>query len=1143
MRVLLLSDAHPQPGTPPDPRGQQLRDELARCAPHIQVDLQPSLAAAQDQLKHQPAQQLPELVLAPWPLASLDDPRELLSLNPASPDHMPPVLLYLSPPETRPMADVSVWPTHAGIFCHHSGLTTLVSSLEKVCHQAELAREKAALLEANSHLHHILAATQTVLFKLHFQAGHMQAYWVSANIGQLVGYSPGEVQQPEWWHTHVHPEDYPGVSAAQADFLVQGTLQREYRIRRRDGSYIWIRDRLNLLRDSQGQPVEVVGTWADITQDKEASLLSQAHARVRSLIFDGAPLATVLDLIILQLEGIFPRWRGAVLLRREENEELYLAAAPRLTPRQQARLLALQQLPDTPLAAVQASDAPTCLLTVWQDARLNAQLPAQLAAPEPGECPDDSLSLCCQLLRDSQEQVLGMFCFLGTCPVPDFAEIPLLPQLQARLTDFAPMAALAVERVRADQHLRQAAAVLASTQDGIVITDLEPTIVSVNPAWCEMTGYSRAEALGRNPSLLKSDLQGPGFYQSMWNDLATQGQWQGEIWNRRKNGETYPQFLSISTVRDSRGQPSHYVGVTTDLSRLRQSEEERERLTHYDPLTQLPNRLLALSRLNHAIEQAERDGHSIGVICLDLDHFKNINDSFSHPVGDQVLQALALRLKGRLLGKDSLARLGGDEFLIILERLDSPDDAARISQGVLDMLTQPMKLPDEREIYVGASLGISIYPQDGESAHELIQHADTALNQAKHQGRSTFCFYTSELSQQVRQRLAMELQMRRALERGEFSLHYQPQVDIRSGQVNGVEALMRWDSPELGRVPPGQFIPVAEQSGLILAMGAWVLEAACRQNKAWQDEGLTPLVISVNVSVRQFKSRELVQVVRHALQQSGLSPHYLEIELTESAFLSDGEEAIHISQQLHQMGVRLSLDDFGTGYSSLAYLSRFPFDKIKIDQSFVADIASNPTNAAIANATIALAESLHMSVLAEGVETESQLNFLRQRGCASMQGFLFSRALGADEFAALLRESRQLPAAPDAAEHQLTLLLLDDEPNILRALQRLLRPEGYKVFATTSPHEAFDLLAQHPVQVIVSDQRMPEMSGTEFLSRVKELYPDTIRIVLSGYSEIETITEAVNRGAIYKFLTKPWDDEALREDLREAFRASKRKRN
>ncbi|MCX8144729.1 MAG: EAL domain-containing protein [Azovibrio sp.] len=838
-------------------------------------------------------------------------------------------------------------------------LYALPATLEKVQRQAELAREKAALQEISERLNHILAASATVLFKLRVEAGQLRPSWVSSNVEQLLGYRAEEVMAHGWWWAHLHPQDRESVLSAQEGFLQRDELQREYRLRHRQGHYLWLRDRLRLLRDDRARPLEVVGTWTDISHEQEAARLRNARIAVHSLIFDGAPLQRVLAELIRQLEESFPEWQGAVLFFAGQECPLRVGSAPALAalPGGLAPAL-LWPYSEAAIAALRAPGGDDLGQGVFCHAGGAASAPA------------DMPPACAFPLRGSQGRLLGLL----NCYARQYQ--PLTPELQARLAEFAQMAALAVERVQTEQNLRQAAAVLANTHDGVVITDLKPAILSVNKAWCDMTGYSAEEALGRNPSLLKSNLQEPGFYVAMWQALRTHGDWQGEIWNRRKNGETYPQFLSISTVRDGSGTPTHYVGVMTDLSRLKQSEEERDRLTHYDPLTHLPNRLLVLSRLEHAIEQARRDNLRIGVIYLDLDHFKTINDSLGHPVGDQVLQLLALRLKERLRGKDTLARLGGDEFLVILERLESPDEAARVGQCILDLLHQPVRLADGRDIYVGGSLGISLYPDDGGSPHELIQHADTALYAAKKQGRDTFCFYTAELSQQVRARLNLEIHMRRALERGEFSLHYQPQVDIRSGRINGVEALMRWESPELGPIPPSQFIPVAEQSGLILPMGAWAIGEACRQNKAWQDAGLPALVMAVNVSVRQFKSQDLVSIVQQALAQSGLAPCYLEIELTESAFVEDAEVAIATSHRLHQLGVKLSLDDFGTGYSSLAYLSRFPFDKIKIDQSFVRDIASNPTNAAIANATIALAESLHMSVLAEGVETESQLRCL-----------------------------------------------------------------------------------------------------------------------------------------------------------------------
>jgi EAL domain-containing protein (putative c-di-GMP-specific phosphodiesterase class I)/CheY-like chemotaxis protein len=375
-----------------------------------------------------------------------------------------------------------------------------------------------------------------------------------------------------------------------------------------------------------------------------------------------------------------------------------------------------------------------------------------------------------------------------------------------------------------------------------------------------------------------------------------------------------------------------------------------------------------------------------------------------------------------------------------------------------------------------------------------------------------------------------------------MAVHYQPLVSLETGRIIGMEALLRWQNPSFGSVSPGEFIPLAEDNGLIIPIGEWVLFTACAQARRWHDLGLTtPLRLAVNLSARQFRQTDLDRIVARALSESGLPADLLELEITESAFIDDTEEAIAMCRKLKQLGVKLSLDDFGTGYSSLSYVSRFPFDKIKIDQSFVSDIIENPVNAAIATAAIVMARSLNLSVLAEGVETEAQARFLRGRRCDAIQGFLFSPALPAGEFEQLLAGRTRLPIADIPSSGKQTLLIVDDEPNILNALSRLLRREGFQILTATSPLDAFEHLAKQPVQVILSDQRMPEMSGTEFFARVRQLYPETIRIVLTGYTDLDSVTGAINRGAIYKFLTKPWDDDQLREEIREAFRLAKEK--
>ncbi|MCB1775840.1 MAG: EAL domain-containing protein [Candidatus Competibacteraceae bacterium] len=564
------------------------------------------------------------------------------------------------------------------------------------------------------------------------------------------------------------------------------------------------------------------------------------------------------------------------------------------------------------------------------------------------------------------------------------------------------------ERRQANEKLRLSAAVVASTRDGVVITDLEACILVVNPAYCEITGYSEAEALGQNPRILQSGRHDRAFYQAMWANLQETGYWRGELWNRRKNGELYPQWLTINIVRNLQDEITHYVGVFTDISQIRHTEARLERLTHYDPLTNLPNRLLVQSRLTHALEQAQRRGHQVGVLFIDLDQFKTINDSLGHLIGDQLLQAVTRRLSERLRQEDILARLGGDEFLVVLEYLKRPEEAVMVARNILGLLERPFKLNGDQEIYISASVGISLYPDDGHSAAELIQYADTAVYQAKAQGRNTYRFYTETLTRIAHERLDLESRLRRALERNEFLVHYQPLISAQERRMVGVEALVRWQPPDKVMVPPIRFIPLAEETGLILPLGEWVLRTACTQAKAWMNAGGPPLVLAVNLSARQFQQPDLIDRVRAILLDTGLPSTCLELEITESTLMEQGQQAMSTLAALKKLGIRLAIDDFGTGYSSLAYLKRFPIDKLKIDQSFVRDIPHGPNDMEIAAAIIALAHNLHLEVLAEGVETEEQLALLRQRSCDVCQGYLFSRPVSAEDLTKLMEISRSL---------------------------------------------------------------------------------------------------------------------------------------
>ncbi len=445
-----------------------------------------------------------------------------------------------------------------------------------------------------------------------------------------------------------------------------------------------------------------------------------------------------------------------------------------------------------------------------------------------------------------------------------------------------------------------------------------------------------------------------------------------------------------------------------DISRLKQSEEQLERLAHYDPLTQLPNRLLLQSRLAHSLELAERDKRRLAVMLLDLDRFKNVNDSLGHPAGDELLTLIAARLAARLRDEDTIARLGGDEFIVVLEDLRDPNGAANLATQLIKLLSdEPFRLMGNHDVYIGASIGISLYPDDGHDSMELIRNADTAMYQAKAAGRNTYRFYTEELTRKAHARLSLETRLRQALENDELTVHYQPQVDVASNRVTGVEALARWQHPEDGLISPAHFIPLAEESGLIIPLGDQVLRKAMTQTHAWHRAGFSELYVAVNLSSRQFQKSDLAERLGHLLDQTGLRPDRLELEITESLLLEHGMHAMYILGQLRDLGIKLAIDDFGTGYSSLAYLKRLPIHKLKIDQGFVQGIPHDTKDMEIASTIIAMAHNLRLEVLAEGVETSAQLDFLRTRGCDAYQGYLYSPPVPAPDLAASLNEARE----------------------------------------------------------------------------------------------------------------------------------------
>lgn len=566
------------------------------------------------------------------------------------------------------------------------------------------------------------------------------------------------------------------------------------------------------------------------------------------------------------------------------------------------------------------------------------------------------------------------------------------------------LAATLISRQRQhDAQMRQALAIFENTSEGITLTDARGRILSVNPAFSRITGYTQGEILGATPRLFKSGRHDADFYKRMWEAVNTQGSWQGEIWNRRKNGEIYPQRLSINAVRDAAGAIQSYVGVFTDISHIKATETALEKLAHYDALTGLPNRTLFNLQLQHALERARRHDQRLAVLMLDLDGFKTVNDSLGHPAGDLLLQQAATRLRASLRQEDTVARLGGDEFAVLLESLEAESNPAQVALRFIQAIALPMDLQGHNAL-VTVSVGIALFPDDGRDATTLLKAADTAMYASKQAGRNTLRFHHSDMSQAVQRRLSLEQGLRRALEQDELEIWYQPQFELHSGRCVGAEALVRWRDPENGLIPPQQFIPLAEETGLILPLGTAVLRQACTAAQAWRLQGLAFGRLSVNVSGPQIERGDFLATVRQVLAETGLPAEFLILEITESFLLHNAERAIAMVASFNEMGIGVAIDDFGTGYSSLSYLKYLGAARLKIDSQFVHGLPDDQDDLAIARAVIALGHSLGFRITAEGVETRAQRDVLQALGCEEAQGYFYSKPLPADAFTAFLSQ-------------------------------------------------------------------------------------------------------------------------------------------
>lgn len=660
-------------------------------------------------------------------------------------------------------------------------------------------------------------------------------------------------------------------------------------------------------------------------------------------------------------------------------------------------------------------------------------------------------------------------------------------------------------------------------------------LIYVNAAFEALTGYQAEEILGRNCRFLQGADTDQAELQVLRRALREHKPMRMTLRNYRKDGESFWNELSINPLFDEDGELLYFMAVARDATREARLSDELAHYASHDPLTGLPNRALLEERLRQSVELSRRYQRELAVVYLDIDGFKPINDHFGHHFGDRLLQLLAKRLEVMIRPGDTLARVESDEFAIVLSDLGSATDAAEVIERVLAEVALPMTV-NGIEIQLSASFGVTLCSAEVTDPMVLIQQADLAMYQAKQRGRNNYQWYSDEFNSSVARFITIRNQLQKAIEQGQFTLHYQPKFDLANGRCTGVEALARWEHPMMGQVAPSEFIPVAEKTGFIIPFTEWVIRQASHDFQIMLKVEPDLPSISVNISPLHFLRKNFVESITGLLDELGMLPHHLDIEITESVLLEDPEASVAKMQALKAFGVNLSLDDFGTGFSSLSYLKRLPIDKLKIDRSFVADLAHNKGDAAIIQGIISMAHHLNMGVIAEGIETKAQYSFLRRALCDEMQGYYRAMPMSLAEVCEFLGLHDASMSADEAASMSPTILLVDDEPNVLSSLKRLLRRDGYKILTAETADEAFELLAQYPVNVIISDQRMRHMNGTELLNHVKSMYPEIVRIVLSGYMDLASVTAAINQGQIYKFLTKPWDDKELRQVVRDAVR-------
>jgi diguanylate cyclase (GGDEF)-like protein/PAS domain S-box-containing protein len=710
------------------------------------------------------------------------------------------------------------------------------------------------------------------------------------------------------------------------------------------------------------------------------------------MIAVGRATHEILDQLCLLSEAMVPDSVCSIMLLDGTRSHLDVCSAPNIPPEGIEALNGLQPGPNAGSCGTAVyNKEPVYVTNILTDRRWQDFLDIAERF---------NLRACWSVpIRVADDSVIGSFALTSFESRPPGA-------FHKRLLDNGSyLAGIVLQREHQAQRLLTAGIAFDHMREAVMVTDAEHRVVQANKAFERITGYTAEEAIGETPRLLNSGRQGPDFYREFFRLLHERGEWRGEIWNRRKNGDIYPQWLSIKAIYASDGKVSSHVSVFADITDIKDSERKLWQLAHHDPLSSLPNRLLLNARLEHAIQRAHRASTSLALLFIDLDRFKNINDSLGHQAGDELLKTVSDRLRASVHEDDTVARLGGDEFVILLEGIPDANSVRMIANRILERLTDSISVRG-RSLVVTASIGISLYPQDAQDPDTLLKHADAAMYQAKTLGRNRLAYYAPELTQEIQQRLELEHDLRHGMAHKEFSLHYQPQFAASDGRLVAVEALLRWNHPRRGMVPPNEFIPLAEETGLIRELGCWATEVACNQAMQWQAAGFPPFTLAVNLSPYQLRG-ECTEALMAIFERTGLPADWFEFEVTETLLVEeDGIALRELTEMRERMGMSIAMDDFGTGHSSLSQLKFLPIGKLKIDRSFVSNLPADTNDAAIAKAIILMAHTLGLQVVAEGVETPEQHRFLCQSGCDHLQGFLYGRPMPAEDISRLLAENR-----------------------------------------------------------------------------------------------------------------------------------------